>query len=101
MPQTLWVTVQGDLKTGAKMTVEPLLNPLSNPCRTPCRTLCVAPPYTPGRLHSLPASVAGGCLLGVDGLRSWLNKKWTTARPATARRIGDKGTRRDPPHLHL
>jgi hypothetical protein len=24
------------------------------------------PPYTPGRLHSLPACVAGGCLPGVD-----------------------------------
>ena len=53
------------------MIVEPLSNPLSNPCRT----LCVAPPYTPGRQHSLPACMAVRCLPAVAGRRSWLKIK--------------------------
>jgi hypothetical protein len=81
--------VQGNLKTGAQMTVEPLSNPV-----------CCTPLIPPAGYTACPPVWLAAAYSGADGLRSWLNKKWTTARPATARRIGDKGTRSDPPHLH-
>ena len=49
------------------------------------------PPYTPGRLHSLPASMAGGCLVGAHRLRSWLNKETENQQ---SRPLGERGTAR-------
>jgi hypothetical protein len=87
LPRTLRRTVQGNLKTGAQMIVEPLSNPLSNTLSNPCRTLCVAPPYTPGRQHSLPACMAVRCLPAVAGRRSWLKNK----RNNKPGRAGERG----------
>ena len=60
LPPTLWATVQGNLQTGAQMICRTPVQPPAHPCRT----LCAHPPYTPGRLHSLPACTAGAARSG-------------------------------------